>query len=143
MVPLFALILVSALAPGAVAHGQAVNCTGSADPTGTVPYCFCGGQLGETVSLKVTSFASEKGTVDVSGSGLETIACSGKAFTKNGQTLTGDWTDCVKPPITISSILFCSDQNQVLVNCQVGPVPTASPLTPCTCPSEATAPLVV
>ena len=64
--------------------------------------------------LKVTSFQNEKGTVDVSGSGLEPISCTGKQFTKTGQTLSGDWSDCVKDPIKIESIMYCSDQDQVL-----------------------------
>ena len=33
---------------------KAPTCTGSADPPSTPPYCYSGGELGETVLLKVT-----------------------------------------------------------------------------------------
>mmetsp|Transcript_1445 Transcript_1445/g.1964 ORF Transcript_1445/g.1964 Transcript_1445/m.1964 type:complete len:175 (-) Transcript_1445:3-527(-) len=121
----------------------APTCTGTADPPAATPYCYTGGELGETVMLKVTSYGGGQGTVDVSGSGLQTIDCKGKPFKKDGQTLSGDWTDCVKAPISIKTIQYCSDQNQVVVNCMVGPVPAATPLTSAACPSELIEPVVV
>jgi hypothetical protein len=86
------------------------------------------------VSVKVTSFAAEKGTFDVTGSGIEKINCVNKAFTKSGQTLTADLSDCVQS-IKISSLEYCSDQDQVLVNAKVGPVPAAVPLKKTPCPA--------
>jgi len=116
------------------AEVAAPACTGSGDPPAATPYCYSGGELGETVSVKVTSFAAEKGTFDVTGSGIEKINCVNKAFTKSGQTLTADLSDCVQS-IKISSLEYCSDQDQVLVNAKVGPVPAAVPLKKTPCPA--------
>ena len=58
--------------------------------------------------MKVDSFASEAGTTDVAGSGLESISCLGKSFTKSGHDLTVDLSDCVNDQI--SSLQYCSEQ---------------------------------
>mmetsp|Transcript_64345 Transcript_64345/g.119612 ORF Transcript_64345/g.119612 Transcript_64345/m.119612 type:complete len:144 (+) Transcript_64345:66-497(+) len=133
---LFASFAIALLCCTEALNTTAPACTGSADPPATAPYCFSGGQLGETVLLKVTSYTSPAGKVDISGSGLQAIDCKGKDFKKDGQTLTGDWSDCVKSPIVLKTIEYCSDQNQVLVNCQVGVVPASVPLAHGPCPSE-------
>ena len=51
--------------------------------------------LGERVNLKVNSFNSENGSFDLTGSGLESISCLGKSFSKSGQDLVADLNDCV------------------------------------------------
>ena len=51
--------------------------------------------LGERVNLKVNSFNSEAGSFDLTGSGLESISCLGKSFSKSGQDLVADLNDCV------------------------------------------------
>merc|ERR1711907_774796 len=74
-------------------------CSGSADPAGPYPLCYEGsaGALGlkEDVKVKISSFASGKGTMDLSGSGIETISCTGKSFTKSGQEISPDISDCL------------------------------------------------
>ena len=67
--------------------GESLTCTGSDNPSASVPFCCSGSDLGETVDVKVDSFASEAGTIDVTGSGLESY-CLGKSLTKSGQDLT-------------------------------------------------------
>eukprot|EP00913_Durusdinium_trenchii_P003255 g3011.t1 len=63
------------------------DCTGSGAPS--VPVCYAGSakELGmkETVQVKVDTFSNNQGTMDLKGSGAETINCLGKTFTKNGQ----------------------------------------------------------
>ena len=39
--------------------------------------------LGERVNLKMNSFNSEAGSFDLTGSGLESISCLGKSFSKS------------------------------------------------------------
>merc|ERR1712209_108032 len=73
----------------------ATTCTGSGDPPSAVPFCYTGSKLGETVNLKVNSFDSEAGSFDLTGSGLESISCLGKSFSKSGQDLVADLSDCV------------------------------------------------
>jgi len=92
--------------------GESLTCTGSDDPSASVPFCYSGSDLGETVDVKVDSFASEAGTIDVTGSGLESISCLGKSFTKSGQDLTVDLSDCVND-VQISSLQYCSDQDEI------------------------------
>ena len=49
--------------------GESLTCTESDDPSASVPFCYSGSDLGETVDVKVDSFGSEAGTIDVTGSG--------------------------------------------------------------------------
>ena len=39
--------------------GESLTCTGSDDPSASVPFCYSGSDLGETVDVKVDSFGSE------------------------------------------------------------------------------------
>ena len=55
--------------------GESLKCTGSDDPSTSVPFCYSGSDLGETVDVKVDSFAGEAGIIDATGSGLESISC--------------------------------------------------------------------
>ena len=47
------------------------------------------------MNLKVNTFASEAGSFDFTGSGLESISCLGKSLTKRRQSLVADLSDCV------------------------------------------------
>jgi len=91
-------------------------CSGSKDPSGPYPLCYEGsaGALGlkEDVKVKISSFASGKGTMDLSGSGIETISCTGKSFTKSGQAITVAVGDC-DPDIQLKSVLYCSDTDTI------------------------------
>eukprot|EP00812_Abedinium_dasypus_P010433 NODE_4053_length_715_cov_283.630303.p2 GENE.NODE_4053_length_715_cov_283.630303~~NODE_4053_length_715_cov_283.630303.p2 ORF type:complete len:134 (-),score=38.56 NODE_4053_length_715_cov_283.630303:91-492(-) len=97
-------------------------CTGTGGPQHVPPFSYGGGSLGETVKVTVTSMDSKggQGTFDVTGSGLETITCKHKAFTKRGQSLITDLSDCVTGDITVNSIEYCSDQDIVQLDAKVG-----------------------
>merc|ERR1712243_172364 len=71
-----------------------------------------GSKLGETLNLKVNSFDSEAGSFDLTGSGLESISCLGKSFSKSGQDLSVDLSDCVND-VQINSLQYCSDQDEI------------------------------
>ena len=47
-----------------------------------MPFCYSGADFGETVDVKVDSFANEAGTIDITGSGLESISCLRKSLSK-------------------------------------------------------------
>ena len=68
----------------------ATACTGSGDPLSAVHFCYAGSNLGERVNLKVNSFDSEAGSFDLMGSGLKSISCLRKSFSKSGQDLEAD-----------------------------------------------------
>jgi len=97
-------------------------CTGSKYPPSPAPFCYSGGELGEALTVKVTSFAGGRGTFDVTGSGIEKMNCMAKPFTMSGQTFIADLSDCVHT-IGISSIEYCSSQDHVLVTAKLGRVP--------------------
>ena len=48
----------------------------------------------------------------MTGSGLESISCLGESFTKSGQDLTVDLSDCVYD-VQISSLQYCSHQDEI------------------------------
>ncbi|CAK9021760.1 Kinesin-like protein KIF3A [Durusdinium trenchii] len=113
--------------------------TGSDAPS--VPVCYAGSakELGmkETVQVKVDTFSNNQGTMDLKGSGAETINCLGKTFTKNGcrqvridaaRTTTGlppteeistDLSDCCPKLLKLSDVKYCSDQDVVIVKAKV------------------------
>ena len=90
------------------------DCTGYGDPTAAVPFCFSGSYAGESVFLMIKSFANESGTFDAYGTGVESIRCSGRTFTKTGQTLDADLANCGFT-WQLQSVNYCSDQDQVAV----------------------------
>ena len=59
--------------------------TGSGDHPSVILFCYTGSKLDERVNLKVNSFNSDAGSFDLTGSGLESISCLGKSFSKSGQ----------------------------------------------------------
>ena len=54
--------------------------TGSGDHPSVILFCYTGSKLDERVNLKVNSFNSDAGSFDLTGSGLESIACLEKSF---------------------------------------------------------------
>ena len=79
----------------------ATTCTGSEDHPSAIPFCYTGSKLGERVNLKVNSFNSEAGSINLTGSGLESISHLGKSFSKSGQDLVADLSDCVSLAIEV------------------------------------------
>ena len=112
----------------------ATTCTGSGDPPSPAPFGYTGSKLGEIVNLKVNTFASEVGSFDLRGRGLESISCLGKSFTKSGQSLVADLSDCVSL-VTISKLEYCSDQDQIVATIKDGFISTDAVLTKVACDS--------
>lgn len=98
-----------------------LNCTGAADPRANVCYQGSAKELEykETVHVKVDSFKNGQGIMDLHGSGAKTIACLGKAFTKSGQNITTDLSDCSPALLKLSDVKYCSDQDVVSVTATV------------------------
>merc|ERR1711991_674743 len=104
------------------------TCTGDADPVVTDAQCYQGkaGALGltETVTIKVNDFASSAGHVDLSGDGIEAFTCTGKSFTKSGQSIAlEDSTDCLPSGIEVSDVKYCSDSDTMKVTVKDTSVP--------------------
>ncbi|CAJ1458742.1 unnamed protein product [Effrenium voratum] len=111
------------------------TCTGSADPTPNA--CYQGSArvlaLKEDVHVKVDSFSANQGTMDFVGSGPKAISCLGKAFQKNGQSITTDLSDCCPDLLKLSGIKYCSDQDMVIVDAEVASLHEEIQLTKVTC----------
>ena len=112
----------------------ATTCTGSGDLPSAAPFCETGSKLGEIVNVKVNSLASEAGSFDLTGSGLESISCLGKSFTKSGQGLVANLSDCVSLATT-SKLEYCSDQDQIVATIKDGFISTDAVLTKVACDS--------
>ena len=54
-------------------------------------FCYTRSKLDERVNLKVNSFNSDAGSFHLTGSGLESISCLGKSFSKSGQEPVARW----------------------------------------------------
>jgi hypothetical protein len=123
-------------------ENAASSCTGSADPPGAECYEGKAGALGvtETVKVSVKSFGSGKGTMDLSGSGIQSITCTGKSFTKTGQDLAVDLSDCLPEKVTISSVRYCSDSDSIRVTVKDSsvPIPISATLSKVPCASHET-----
>lgn len=143
-VSLFCVAL-GGLSDSQVAWSDKHKCSGSADPKGTFPMCYEGsaGAMGvkEDVKVKLLSYANGKGTMDLQGSGIEGIKCTGKNFTKNGAKLIPDISACLPKLISLNKVEYCSDQDQVFVTVKDSkvPVPVSATLKKVSCPVEGAA----
>jgi len=103
------------------------SCSGSADPDVSSPRCYhgSGGALGltENVDIKISDLSGGVGHIDVAGSGIEAFTCANHAFTKSGQAITTDLSDCQPDGISITKVLYCSDQDTVKVTVKDDTVP--------------------
>merc|ERR1711920_866273 len=115
------------------------TCSGSADPPSAAPLCYEGsaGALGlkEDVKVKLDTYAGGKGTMVLTGSGIEAISCKGKSFTKNGQEITPDISDCLPTVVTVKKVEYCSDQDTIAVTVADThvPIPVTATLKKVTC----------
>ena len=73
--------------------GGSLTCTGSEDLPTSVRFYYRDSDSGETVDVRMDGFADETETIDVTGSGPESIPCVGNSFTKSGQDLKVDLTE--------------------------------------------------
>lgn len=116
------------------------SCTGSADPPGAECYEGKAGALGvtETVKVSVKSYSAGKGTLDLAGTGIQSITCTGKSFTKSGQDLSVDLSDCLPSKVTISSVKYCSDSDAIRVTVKDSsvPIPISATLSKIPCSSQ-------
>jgi archaellum component FlaF (FlaF/FlaG flagellin family) len=119
------------------------SCTGDADPVVTAAQCYKGkaGALGltETVTIKVTDFASSAGHVDLSGEGIESFTCTGKSVTKSGQEIAlEDSSDCLPSGIEVSDVKYCSDSDtmKITVKDKTVPLPISAIASRIDCPAS-------
>merc|ERR1712039_192847 len=118
------------------------SCTGAEDPVITGPTCYQGkgGALGltETVTVKVKTFADGKGTLDFSGSGIESFTCNDRTLTKSGQDIVfSDSSDCLPKGIVVSAVKYCSDSDtlKITVKDETVPLPVTAVASKIACPS--------
>lgn len=117
------------------------RCSGSDDPA-AVGVCYKGaagiGALKETVTVDLKTFASAKGTLALSGSGITGFKCADHAFTKSGQDITADLSDCLPAGITLDSVKYCSstDQIHVVVKDKAVPIPFGATLSKVACGAD-------
>lgn len=117
------------------------KCSGAADPSGSFPMCYEGsaGALGvkEDVKVKLVSYSNGKGIMDLVGKGIEGITCTGKSFTKSGQEITPDISDCLPKVIAVKKVEYCSDQDTVSVTVKDSkvPIPVSASLKKVACAS--------
>jgi len=73
--------------------------------------------------------------MDLSGSGIESFTCKDHSFTKSGQEISVDVSDCVPHAITVSDVKYCSDSDQIKVTVKdkTVPLPISAMLSKTTC----------
>merc|ERR1719203_1542267 len=89
-------------------------CSGSGDPAGA-GVCYSGaagiGPLKETVKVNLEKYASGAGTMKLAGSGIVGFTCGDHSFTKSGQDIKADLSDCLPSGITLETVKYCSDDD--------------------------------
>ena len=120
-------------------HANAQNCTGSADQP--APACYAGdigfGAEHLETQLKAFDAASQTGVLDLIGTGMLEMKCSDKNFTKSGQDILLNVSDCVDPGVTIGEVKYCSDQDVSTLSVTYAGIPLQATLTRETCPPAA------
>jgi len=117
------------------------SCTGSGDPAGAgVCYQGSAGALGlkENVKVDLKKYAAGAGTMSLTGSGIKGFTCSDHAFTKSGQDIKADLSDCLPDGITVDAVKYCSDSDTVAVTVKdkAVPVPITATLKKVACGAE-------
>jgi hypothetical protein len=100
------------------------SCSGSGIPDVSAQRCYFGSHkilgVGESIQVTLDDFdtSSNKGVFHLSGSGVTGFTCSTHQFTKSGQSISADLSDCLPSKVVVESIEYCSDQDaiQVAVN---------------------------
>jgi len=123
------------------------SCSGTADPAGAGCYEGKAGALGlkEDVKVELKAFAGGKGTIDLNGGGIVPFTCADHSFTKSGQEISVNVSDCVPAGITISDVKYCSDSDQIKVTVKDKsvPIPISALLSKIACSSNMSATLIV
>merc|ERR1712080_214302 len=117
-----------------------LTCSGSADPIVKATQCYSGsaGALGlkENVNVKIDDFTAPKGDLELTGDGIKTLSCSKHSFSKSGQEISTDLSDCLPSGVAVRSIKYCSDQDAISVSVKDKsvPFPIKAQLTRVDCP---------
>jgi len=105
-----------------VAAVASSSCSGSGIPDVSASRCYSGSKkilgVGESVQVTLDSFdtSSNKGVFHLSGSGVTGFTCSSRQFTKDGQSISADLSDCLPKKVVVESIDYCSDQDAIQVS---------------------------
>lgn len=107
--------LASSPHPAALVAQEAQRyCTGYGGlPKGTL--CYSGKFLVESFFVKVKTYSSSSGKVDVKASGPKSGACYGLSFRKSGQYISLNYAKCGFSGLKFS-VLYCSNQDAVQVH---------------------------
>lgn len=112
------------------------TCTGSSDPPTHAPFCYTGTKMGETVTAKVTSFEKGLGSLTVLASGLRHVNCD-RSFAKTLQMLeVKQLEECLPATVKPKGVKYCSDQNSIILDAVVGPLPIEMVLIASPCPQS-------
>jgi hypothetical protein len=114
----------------------ATTCTGSGDPPTHAPFCYSGSRFGETVTAKFKSFVKGTGSLTVAASGLKSVNCD-RSFAKTMQMLEVEQLkECLPANVKPQGVKYCSDQNSIILDAHVGPVPIEMVMNAIECPKS-------
>merc|ERR1712130_407024 len=95
---------VGAAVVAAAMPSEEASCSGSSDPAGA-GVCYQGiagvGPLKETVKVNLERYASGTGTMSLSASGITGFTCADHKFTKSGQLIKADLSDCLPAGVSL------------------------------------------
>ena len=107
-----------------------VNCTGTAQQP--APVCYAGdtGFGAEHLETHIKTFdaTSNTGVLDMIATGIVPMSCTDKSFTKSGQLIAVNVSDCVDPQVTVGDIKYCSDQDVSLLTMSYAGIPLTATL---------------
>ena len=107
-----------------------VNCTGTAQQP--APVCYAGdtGFGAEHLETHIKTFdaASNTGVLDMIATGMVPMTCTDKSFTKSGQSIAVNVSDCVDAQVTVGDIKYCSDQDVSLLTMSYAGIPLTATL---------------
>ena len=66
--------------------------------------------------------------------GMVPMTCTDKKFTKSGQLIAVNVSDCVDPQVTVGDIKYCSDQDVSLLTMSYAGIPLTATLAREACP---------
>jgi len=95
------------------------SCTGSSVPDVSHPRCYFGSKtifgVGESVAITLDDFNDPTGHFHLSGSGVTGFTCSSHQFSRSGQNIQTDLSDCLPKGVVVEGIKYCSDQDSLEV----------------------------
>ena len=79
--------------------------------------------------IKTFDATSNTGVLDMIATGMVPMSCTDKKFTKSGQLIAVNVSDCVDPQVTVGDIKYCSDQDVSLLTMSYAGIPLTATLT--------------